>query len=101
MLELSETYLTGATLVYVASVLLSLLAYTAGYNVFAPPKESSVKSLGGFSFINAWTFFTKRYDFILHNFAKTSALHFKFNVLHVSIHHTPFLEIPIRPVSIF
>ena len=45
--------------------------------------KGTIRKLGGFSIITAWTFFTKRHDFIWANFGRDSSLHFKFNVLHV------------------
>ena len=47
-------------------------------------EKGAIRKLGGFSIFTAWTFFTKRYDFIWENFASDPSPHFKFNVLHVS-----------------
>jgi sterol 14-demethylase len=46
---------------------------------------SKVYQLGGFSIVNAWTFFNKRYDFLRSNFDKTGHELFAFKVLHVSL----------------
>ncbi|KAF8182333.1 cytochrome P450 [Pholiota molesta] len=59
-------------LTYASSAVLAFIAYLG-----------SIRQLGGFPVLTAWTFFTKRYDFIWANFAKNSSLHFKFQVLQV------------------
>ena len=48
-------------------------------------KKGAIRKLGGFPVVTAWTFFTKRYDFIWANFGNDPSPHFKFNVLHVSL----------------
>jgi hypothetical protein len=47
-------------------------------------EKGAIRKLGGFPIFTAWTFFTKRYDFIWENFGSDPSPHFKFNVLHVS-----------------
>jgi hypothetical protein len=47
-------------------------------------EKNTIRKLGGFPIFTAWTFFTKRYDFIWENFRSDPSPHFKFNVLHVS-----------------
>jgi hypothetical protein len=55
------------------------------YQFIIPKYEKgAIRKLGGFPIFTAWTFFTKRYDFIWANFASDPSPHFKFNVLHVS-----------------
>jgi hypothetical protein len=48
--------------------------------------KNDIPELGGFSIINAWTFFDKRYDFLRSNFDKTGEKLFSFRVLQVSCH---------------
>jgi sterol 14-demethylase len=55
-------------------------------------EKGAIRKLGGFPIFTAWTFFTKRYDFIWENFGNDPSPHFKFNVLHVwplSLCHWP------------
>ena len=47
-------------------------------------ENGPIRRVGGFPIFTAWTFFTKRYDFIWVNFGNDPSPHFKFNVLHVS-----------------
>jgi sterol 14-demethylase len=44
-------------------------------------ETGGIRKLGGFPIFTAWTFFTKRYDFIWTNFGSDPSPHFKFNVL--------------------
>jgi hypothetical protein len=46
-------------------------------------EKDGIRKLGGFPIFTAWTFFTKRYDFIWANFGSDPRPHFKFNVLQV------------------
>ena len=52
--------------------------------LFPKDEKNAVRKLGGFPIFTAWTFFTRRYDFIWENFRSDPSPHFKFNVLHVS-----------------
>ena len=70
------TYGTSAALV----ILACLICYIA-----TPRRKGSIRTLGGFPVLTAWTFFTRRYDFLWDNFKKNPSPHFKFNVLHVRI----------------
>ncbi|KAG6909648.1 hypothetical protein DXG01_016228 [Tephrocybe rancida] len=47
--------------------------------------SESIYELRGTSFLVAWPFFTKRYDFIWANFKKTGAKMFRFHVLYHSV----------------
>jgi hypothetical protein len=69
-------------LTYASSAVLAFIAYLV-YTALSPSNKGSIRQLGGFPVLTAWTFFTKRYDFIWANFAKNSSLHFKFQVLQV------------------
>jgi sterol 14-demethylase len=64
-----------------------LLALGTLYTYFFPSQSEARKihQLGGISIINAWTFFTKRYDFLRSNFNKTGHALFSFKVLQVSV----------------
>lgn len=48
-------------------------------------EEGAVYDIGGIPAINAWKFFTKRYDFIQRNFGKSGGKIFLFKVLQVSV----------------
>ena len=52
---------------------------------YLSPKDEkgAIRKLGGFPIFTAWSFFTKRYDFIWANFGNDP--HFKFQVLHVGL----------------
>ena len=55
------------------------------YRYLIPKDEKgAIRKLGGFPILTAWTFFSKRYDFIWANFGSDPSPHFKFNVLQVS-----------------
>ena len=63
---------------------IGLLATFFLYRYLAARNEKgSIRKLRGFSVFTAWTFFTKRYDFIWANFESDPSPHFKFNVLQV------------------
>ena len=51
--------------------------------LFPKDEKDGIRKLGGFPIFTAWTFFTKRYDFIWENFNSDPSPHFKFKVLHV------------------
>jgi hypothetical protein len=64
---------------------IGLLATLFLYRYLTARKEKgNIRQLGGFPVFTAWTFFTKRYDFIWSNFESDPSPHFKFNVLQVS-----------------
>ena len=67
---------------YLGIVLLTTLFL---YRYLIPKDEKgAIRKLGGFPIFTAWTFFSKRHDFIWANFESDPSPHFKFNVLHVS-----------------
>ncbi|KAF9482295.1 cytochrome P450 [Pholiota conissans] len=67
-------------IIYASSAILALGAYLL-YVALSTSANGSIKKLGGFPVLTAWTFFTRRYDFIWDNFSKSSDPHFKFQVL--------------------
>jgi len=64
-----------------------LLGFAASYAYIFVSGDDATKmhQLGGFSIINAWTFFNKRYEFLWSNFNKTGQDLFSFKVLQVSL----------------
>jgi sterol 14-demethylase len=48
-------------------------------------ENDGIRKLGGFPIFTAWSFFSKRYDFIRANFERDPSPHFKFNVLHHTV----------------
>jgi len=50
--------------------------------------NGKVYDLGGIPVLTAWTFFSKRFDFIQSNFKKSGGTIFRFRVLQV---HNPFI----------
>jgi hypothetical protein len=63
-----------------------LLVLSTSYGCFfASVSDAKIHQLGGFSIINAWTFFIKRYDFLRTNFDKTGHNLFSFRVVQVSL----------------
>jgi sterol 14-demethylase len=70
--------------VVLAAVLLGL-ATSYAYTFVSGEDATKMHQLGGFSIINAWTFFNKRYEFLWSNFNKTGQDLFSFKVLQVSL----------------
>ncbi|KAJ3510208.1 hypothetical protein NLJ89_g4815 [Agrocybe chaxingu] len=64
-----------------ASTLCLTLVVLYIYRLFLPSPKGSIKQLGGFPVTTAWTFFSKRTDFILGHFKASAAPHFRFQVL--------------------
>ena len=48
-------------------------------------KDGNVYDLGGIPIVTAWTFFTKRWDFLRCHFADTRGKMFRFRVMQVSL----------------
>ena len=48
-----------------------------------PPSNGKIHNLAGFPLITAWSFFTKRYDFLRDQFKKTGLNMFSFRILQV------------------
>lgn len=63
------------------SLLLAIL-YPA---LFSSKKSTDIEELGGVSLFTAWPFFSRRFDFLKDNFAKTGENIFTFKVLHHSV----------------
>ena len=78
----SKEFDAMSSLLYLGIGLLTTL-YLYRY-LFPKDEKNAVRKLGGFPIFTAWTFFTRRYDFIWENFRSDPSPHFKFNVLHVS-----------------
>lgn len=74
----------GTTSPIILAVVSGLLVLCTSYLLFARHKPTAIYELGGLSIFNAWTFFGKRYDFLISNFERTGHAMFSFNVLHVS-----------------
>ncbi|KAF8155590.1 cytochrome P450 [Crassisporium funariophilum] len=51
------------------------------YRLVSPSNKGSIRQLGGFPIFTAWTFFTKRYDFLWYHFKQSADPFFKFKVL--------------------
>ncbi|KAF9546460.1 cytochrome P450 [Agrocybe pediades] len=72
-----------------SSLSLGVLAFIVFYSVFGESagnkKDGTIRRLGGFPILTAWTFFSKRYDFLMENFRKSQDPHFKFKVLHHNV----------------
>ena len=63
------------------------------YRYLVPKHEKGgIRKLGGFPIFTAWSFFSKRHDFIWANFKSDPSPHFKFNVLHVSPLSPPLVQ---------
>lgn len=56
-------------------------------NIVSKRGQGKIRDLGGISIVTAWTFFTKRYDFLRHNFKTKGYKMFQFYVLQVSVIH--------------
>jgi hypothetical protein len=82
-----ESHLTRAPSPLALTVVSSCLLVFGTLYIYRFPNGNNAKKihqLGGFSIVNAWTFFNKRYDFLRSNFDKTGHNLFSFNVLQVS-----------------
>ncbi|KAJ3517128.1 hypothetical protein NLJ89_g699 [Agrocybe chaxingu] len=64
----------------VSTLCLAFLVFYV-YRLFLPSPKGSIRQLGGFPVATAWTFFSKRTDFILGHFKASAAPHFRFQVL--------------------
>ncbi|KAG6827320.1 hypothetical protein H0H92_012228 [Tricholoma furcatifolium] len=68
-----------------AAFALVILTTASLKRFFLLSRPQNIHDLSGISFLTAWPFFTKRYDFMWANFKKTGAKMFRFRVLHHSI----------------
>lgn len=82
----SEFYLHPSAIFVALTGFLLLLgtSYTAGL-CFSSHDAKKIHQLRGLSFINAWTFFNRRFDFLRSNFNKTGQDLFSFQILQVSV----------------
>jgi len=81
-----NTPVTGWTVVphssyslYAVTMLLALVLYLA----IPSSKDTNTHELGGLSILTAWSFFSRRFDFLRYNFALTGQDAFSFKVLQV------------------
>jgi len=65
----------------------AVLGITVGTIFFLRPnfKDENIHDLGGFPLINAWSFFTKRWNFICRHFKNTGGKMFRFRVIQVGV----------------
>ncbi|KDR74057.1 hypothetical protein GALMADRAFT_141795 [Galerina marginata CBS 339.88] len=77
-MSLQDTVLSLTGLSSLAFAILALVVYRS---LSTTSKRSTVRQIGGLQIFNAWTFFSKRYDFLWSNFRASSDPHFKFQVL--------------------
>ena len=75
---------TPSTLITTAIVSV-LLTVVISYSTLPKQSKDGIYTLGGFSILTAWPFFTKRNDFLWENWKKTGQKLFQFNVLQVSL----------------
>jgi len=82
----SEYYSSWMTCHYTQAVLSSLLLCLGISYVylFTGNDAAEIHTLRGFSIVNAWTFFNKRYDFLRLNFEQTGHDLFAFKFMQVS-----------------
>ena len=80
-MDAGAQWIAPSVMLAVASGLLVIAGTTYFFKTDSDPTK--IPQLGGFSIANAWTFFTKRYEFLAANHAKGYAM-FSFNVLQVS-----------------
>ena len=65
-----------------SSLALAILAVVV-YRLLSPSQKGSIRTIGGIPILTAWTFFSKRYDFLWKNFRSIPDPHFRFQVLQV------------------
>ncbi|PPQ80150.1 hypothetical protein CVT26_011784 [Gymnopilus dilepis] len=63
-----------------SSLALAILAVVV-YRLLSPSQKGSIRTIGGIPILTAWTFFSKRYDFLWKNFRSIPDPHFRFQVL--------------------
>ncbi|KAJ3502210.1 hypothetical protein NLJ89_g8990 [Agrocybe chaxingu] len=79
--DISYEVLGDFNVVKSASTLgLAFLAFYV-YRLFFPNAKGSIRQLGGFPAVTAWTFFSKRADFLWTHFKRSKEPHFRFQVL--------------------
>jgi hypothetical protein len=83
-LEFNSPWTSSVILLAAASSVLLILSTFYAY-LFSDSKANKIHELRGFSILNAWAFFNKRYDFLRSNFDKTGHDLFSFKVLQVSL----------------
>lgn len=83
--NLQEVVVSNDTVKLVSPLIIALIFGTVAYRTLTPKERGTIRSLGGIPVITAWTFFTKRYDFLWHHFNHVPEPMFKFKVLHVRL----------------
>lgn len=81
----SSQWSTGNTSLTAIFIALSIAVLSL---LFRSSSDDKIYKLNGFYFVTAWSFFSKRYDFLKENFKKTGLKMFRFGLLQVSL---PFL----------
>ena len=71
-----ETHITTIAVAILGIILASTF-------LLHPTKDGNIYDLGGLPLITAWSFFTKRWDFIHRHFATTGGKMFRFRVVQV------------------
>jgi len=69
----------------VYGVFATFLVAILSFLMFRSTSNEKIYDLGGFPVITAWTFFTRRYDFIREKFKESGGKAFRFRVLQVNI----------------
>jgi hypothetical protein len=64
-------------------VFASLGVLLCSFFLFRTRTDGKIHDLGGIPLVTAWTFFTKRWDFVRGHFASTGGKMYKFRVLQV------------------
>ena len=77
--------ISSAIFLAVMTSFLLVISTSYAYPIFFANDTKKIHQLGGFSIVNAWSFFSKRYDFLRSNREKTGHALFSFKVFQVSI----------------
>lgn len=71
---------------HIITIAIATLGIVLGSSyILRTKKDGNVYDLGGIPIVTAWTFFTKRWDFLRCHFADTRGKMFRFRVMQVSL----------------
>jgi fermentation-respiration switch protein FrsA (DUF1100 family) len=74
---------TSSNVATAASVTVAALALAAYFYPSSSRDPKTIDHVGRVPLVTAWSFFSKRYDFLMTSFRETGSNIFKFNVLQV------------------
>ncbi|EIN08262.1 hypothetical protein PUNSTDRAFT_143902 [Punctularia strigosozonata HHB-11173 SS5] len=82
LVQLMERWWASSSVTTTASASIAALALAAYCYPSFTQDSKTIRHVGRLPLVTAWTFFSKRYDFLMSSFRETGSNIFKFNVLH-------------------